>query len=59
MVDSLVVAKKLKYHRLKAWWCPGMVDSLVVAKKLKYHRLKPGGVRVHSRENKPGVVRGG
>jgi hypothetical protein len=34
---------KLKYHRLKAWWCPAG-EALRVAMKLKDHRLKPGGV---------------
>jgi hypothetical protein len=41
----LVVATKLKYHRLKPGGVRERVLAVSVATKLKYHRLKPGGVR--------------
>jgi len=42
--EKILVALKLKYHRLKAGGVQELVRRLSVALKLKYHRLKPGGV---------------
>jgi hypothetical protein len=39
-LDVVVVAMKLKYHRLKPVVSEGL-DVVVVGKKLKDHRLKP------------------